>query len=201
MQIRYTTPVLVLGHSFISHLKDKIEDPSSPIQFVHPVGIATRSAVSLFGIPGGDLHNLHNFLSKTQMLHHFLNSIVLLQIGGNDISKRYFNIDNFERELVALLDMFQAFGCRVVFMGIWRRLKPRGCTVDMYNDRRAKVHDLVRAANGRNGLWFYSARNTSNSIGNLDTDGVHPSPTGYLRLCNELSNALDWILHRVGSTE
>jgi predicted NAD-dependent protein-ADP-ribosyltransferase YbiA (DUF1768 family) len=187
-----TTNILVLGHSFIRRLYEKIEELQ--LQFVQPACITGRLQVSYFGIGGANLKSLLSFMKRTQFLSHYPPSVILLQIGGNDISQNTFDVSRFQHDLEELADHCQQFGCQVVFLSIWKRLTVRNSTVMEYNARREQIHRLLRTiSGGRNGLLFFSKSSVSRHTMYLDKKGVHPTNAGYVELLNQLSKAVRWV--------
>jgi hypothetical protein len=178
------TNILVLGHSFIRHLAEKLE--KKELQFVMPACITGRLQVLYHGKGGATLRSLLDFMKRTQFLGHYPPSVILLQIGGNDRSLAEFEVSLFQNDLEKITEHCQGFGCQVVVLSIWKRLNPWYCTVTEYNARRIQAHSLMESISGRgNGLWFFSSSLVSRKVENLDAGGVHPSPDGYVKLCSQ----------------
>ncbi len=185
--------VLVLGHSFISHLKTRIddgrvsfEDPKEHPGMFHPLFV---------GLSGATLEMLSNYVRSTHLLEHYnYPHIIILQVGGNDISNHHFEESAFLDSLDNFTSYCRSLGCTVIVMGIWKRLRPRYCSVSDYETRRMNLHLALQNRSSAVSFWFYSSRIVAGQTRYLDGKGVHPSDNGYIRLCRSFSRALGWLM-------
>ena len=100
------TRVLVLGHSFISHLKTRIDD--GRVSFEDPKEHPGKFHPLFVGLPGATLEMLSNYVRSTHLLEHYnFPHIIILQVGGNDISNHHFE----ESAFLDSLDNFTSY-CR-----------------------------------------------------------------------------------------
>lgn len=195
----HQTTVLVLGHSFIHHLARFVADPSNPLEFAVPDQRYGNVSVAFHGKSGATLDRLLAYVKNCQLLDHYQPSVILLQMGGNDLSMQSFQLSQFEVTIDAFTSYCQSVGCDVMLMGIWKRLRCRGTTVDEYNSRRGSVHSMLHFKHTvEQSLWFYPARNVSTKVSLLGKDGVHPSSDGYRCLGKVLSRAIGWYLWKTG---
>ena len=87
------------------------------------------SLVFFHGVSGATLESLVAYVKRVQFLDHFLPTVVLLQVGGNDISNKTFEESRFQSILDDFTEYCRRLGCSVVVMGIWKRLKLMHCRV------------------------------------------------------------------------
>ena len=187
------TRVLVLGHSFISHLKTRIDD--GRVSFEDPKEHPGKFHPLFVGLPGATLEMLSNYVRSTHLLEHYnFPHIIILQVGGNDISNHHFEESAFLDSLDNFTSYCRSLGCTVIVMGIWKRLRPRYCSVSDYETRRMNLHLALQNRSSAVSFWFYSSRIVAGQTRYLDRKGVHPSENGYIRLCRSFSRALGWLM-------
>ena len=94
--------VLVLGHSFIKHLRQLWEDDRKPHQWEGPTNCKGKLHVQFHGYPGGRVDTLTQAIERGMFIRYKPN-IVLLQISGNDCSLMSFDEEQFERQVDKLI--------------------------------------------------------------------------------------------------
>ena len=94
--------VLVLGHSFIKHLRQLCEDDRKPHQWEDPTNCKSKLHVQFHGYHGGCVDTLTQAIERGLFIRYKPN-IVLLQIGGNDSSLRSFDEEQFEKQVYKLI--------------------------------------------------------------------------------------------------
>ena len=190
-----TYNVLVVGHSFVSHLSRKIKHQE--IQWKDPANYIGKGInVNMHGFPGATLDTIVSNVDR--LLQKYRPQVLICVIGGNDISNRGYRRESFEESLDDLYSHCRRWSCQLVVNAIWQRLMPRFGTVEMYNTRRAEIYSLYHSKKKEwQGFYFFRCR-SSTRTDLLDRDGVHPSGYGYHTLCDSLSRTLGQFLWKSG---
>ena len=135
--------VLVLGHRFVRRLETDI------INQVHPdlspnLGLGNLDvAVQYWGFSGGNIFSLlddpHNRLDAT--LRAFPADVIIIQIGGNDIDQKEFDILLYKasvRDLIFRLQELYHVN-KVVICEIFPKFKLKKVKLYVYHEKKEKI--------------------------------------------------------------
>ena len=134
--------VLVLGHSFVRRLETDIINQVHPVLSPNIGLVNSDVVVQYLGFSGGNIFSLlddpNNRLDAT--LRAFPAYVIVLQIGGNDIDQKEFDILLYKasvRHLIfRLQELYQVK--KVVICGIFPRFKLRKVKLDVYHEKKEK---------------------------------------------------------------
>ena len=127
--------VLVLGDSFIEHLRKLLQDPEQPHKWEDPTNCRGKVNVFFHGFSGAHVPTLTRNI-ESGLLIYYKPRIIIMQIGGNDCSDKIFRKEQFKKDVEELVAACHTRGAAVLFMAVLRRSKPRHCTEDQYNESR-----------------------------------------------------------------
>lgn len=113
------------------------------------------------------------------------------------MSNKSFSASAVRNDLIALKNSLP-LGTILLVMGVWKRLKPRYCSVEMYESRRTELHRTLDRMRVEGVLEFYSGRFVAAQKRYLGDDGIHPSPEGYRQLARILSQAISLCASKQG---
>lgn len=134
--------VLVLGHSFIARLNQAFYtgEPRLDMDLDH-------CHIKMVGRGGATIADLHaDILQNSSVVRRFRPEVVILQIGGNDLS----SISGREAgsRMMHLLDLLVGLPYirRVVLLEVFARQKPRYISAEEYASEREELNTYLAAA-------------------------------------------------------
>ena len=136
--------VLVLGHSFVRRLETDIINQVHPVLSPNLGLVNSDVVVQYLGFSGGNIFSLlddpNNRLDAT--LRAFPADVIVLQIGGNDIDQKEFDIllhkASVRHLIFRLQELYQVK--KVVICGIFPRFKLRMVKLDVYHEKKEKIN-------------------------------------------------------------
>ncbi|CAC5365798.1 unnamed protein product [Mytilus coruscus] len=196
-----STRVLVLGHSFIKRLYKDILNRWNPNLVQH---LNLRHAgvnVRFLGFPGG---NIDRLLEDTQNrlrqeMIRFPPEIVVLQIGGNDLDSKEFDISLYMEKVRLFIGILQTtyHVKKVVVCEIFPRLSLRGGTCrTVYHHGKYLIDQyfyLGLANHPSVSFWFHKSRLTAQKKLFM-SDWVHLNVEGTRRFFKSLRGAVMSVL-------
>ena len=183
--------VLVLGHSFVARLWNDIRFNHDPSHLHHNFGLA-QATVRFLGFRSGVIQTLiedvHDRL-RQEMLQHSP-SLVILQIGGNDIDRPDFDIEGYVRDVLYLIDLLQHhyLVLSVVVCEIFPRCSTRHIPCHEYQEIKDRItldlnSELSHTSNAC--LWRHREGLMTRDEYSL-VDGVHLNQAGTRRFYRSL---------------
>ncbi len=179
--------VLVLGHSFIRHLRDDLSnhfDPRACMDF----NLCERAIVSMFGIGGRTIRKLQFDLHVIKRLKP---QIIILEIGTNDLSHTAPKIvvKNLVKFVRLLLDEYSTH-----VVGVCHVIPRRGSfpNADSFNESAHIFNCLSKPAlESIPNVFCWTHRGISNPSINLYLpDGVHVNAQGQYLLYRSYRGAI-----------
>ena len=187
--------VLLVGHSYISHLRSWIGQQNWQFDFN-----LQQCNVRYFGLSGGTVGTLYHNAAFWRCIYNFRPNVIVCQIGGNDIcfpdlrpESIACEIADFTHEL-ALLDFVQV----VVICELFTRPKPRYITPDAYEEKRRTINNmlpvLLEDIHAHKTFFWLHLRLMNSPLPIFHQDMVHLSHVGQKKLYRSLRLA---ILHAI----
>ena len=183
--------VLVLGHSFVKRLNTDIINQVHPVLSPNLGLVNSDVVVQYLGFSGGNifspLDDPNNRLDAT--LRAFPADVIVLQIGGNEIDQKEFDILLYKASVRHLI--FR--NCKkVVICGIFPRFKLMKVKLDVYHEKKEKINlDFYLEFFHDPQIHFWS--HGSGLMSNRDIfrrDGVHLNVNGTCKFFRSLRGAV-----------
>lgn len=180
--------VAIVGHSFISRLHSALRNN---VNFPDSFNIAGCD-IRCYGRSGGTVNSLSNDIGLTQFLILFQPRVVILQIGGNDLSSvapetLAYRIVDFTSYLKDNFNVQQVYVCE-----LFRRLSPRFISPNEYEHNRQVVNNMLKTIfEDSSDLHFWKHLRLMYSPFNIfNDDGVHLSMIGLQKFYRSLRLAI-----------
>ena len=185
--------VLLVGHSFIRRLGYSI-DHSADLKTNFGLGI-NQCVVHFYGVSGGTLQKLKNDRNFIQNINSVRPSVIIVQIGGNDLCSPCIRPEVFTCELIEWFKSLQEqfiFLKNVVICELFIRRKPRFIDAQTYEIRRVIVNRMLKnmLEVQDNMVFWRHLRLMQSPMDILDKDGVHLSALGTKKFYRSLRLAL-----------
>ncbi|XP_033730890.1 uncharacterized protein LOC117336654 [Pecten maximus] len=170
--------VLVLGHSFVRRLDDTLSGSWTNLGFD-----PDKVQITCVGKSGGRLRHMYaRWISN--IIQDVKPSVVLLQIGGNDLDRFDFDTvkDTIVTDLISIAEWLLA-GFRVQqvgFMQLFYRQSTRSMPVHIYNEHVDFVNNaLKQRCVGSTDYFYWRHKGLKDGVfEDLCRDGVHLSANG-----------------------
>lgn len=171
--------VAMLGHSYLSRLETGIRVDQTG-RFARNLGLR-GVIVRIFARSGGRIDHLWELVRQMKG-DGYRPSVVVLQVGGNDLDGRDYSRAHFMAHFRGIVESLRAWGVsRVVVMAIFPRTKPRHVSREVYRSRRADLNMALRLElQPQEDLVFFRRQRLMPSDLILAGDGVHLQ-AGYVR--------------------
>lgn len=166
--------VLTLGHSYIRRLSNYCKMNRMSTNF----GITYINGI-MYGKGGTKLCNMIQDHVFQRLISKFSPTIVVLQIGGNDIDNHNFKVNTFIETFKKFLRHLKSKNVKkVVIVQLFHRLKTR-VSRSVYAGRRAQINlELVNLTKRefKDFLVYWTPKRLTSKF-LLTTDGVHLNKT------------------------
>ncbi|VDI10947.1 Hypothetical predicted protein [Mytilus galloprovincialis] len=195
IQITPGPKVLILGHSFISRLTQALTyDPK-----LSPDFNLAQCSVSCYGISGGTVDRLKNNDDLNAHIQQFQPSVIILQIGGNDLCDPSLKAETLACNIVDLMSDFQlhySFVNKIVVCELFTRTQPWYITAEQYENKRRIVNQMLPILVDDKKHFWKHLRLMNSPLQIFASDGVHLSALGMQKYYRSLRLA---ILHAIES--
>lgn len=189
--------VLVVGHSFIRRLERSLGQIEGCI---NNLGLdSSLCTVYFYGISGGKLDTLEVDSLLFEKLRAYRPDIIVIQLGGNDMSIKAVRPEVFACRLVdwvqSLTEQF-CFIKNIVVCELFIRTKPRQVSVELYEFKRGIVNQMLKdmLEDHPNLTFWRHLRLMQSPLAILSGDGVHLSVIGTKKFYRSLRLA---VLHAI----
>jgi len=182
--------VLIVGHSFISHLATDIQ----VIPRLHSNFNLIQCTVRCCGISGARINTIMQNYTLVSCLSDYKPHIVLLQIGGNDICNHHLHPETLAFQIIDFMTMLRTNYnvSQVIICELFYRHNPRGMPADMYEQRKCMVNNILNIVlENRQQEYFWKHLHLMNSPMNiLCQNGVHLSALGTIQFYRSVRMAI-----------